>query len=576
MLSKIPDWVLNDYIKLRAYFGEKPFRVEEAARALERPIDSVITLLSILRRHNLVNVALDPENPKRKIYSLRPIPVTRGDLESILKKAADLIRTRVDYSFILVLLFYKRISDQWKLEFEKTCKELMEEGYSLEEAKKLAREEYFHEFQIPEEYLWDNIVKHKGELHRYFSEALRKLGELNPPLRPIFDNFDFHLFATSRENAEILRQLVELFDSVPLIDVSPDILGDAYEWLLRQGLLALAPSNPKEGEIYTPREVIRLLVEMLDPKPGCKILDPAAGTGGMLIVSYKYVKEKQGREEADKLFLFGQEIKFKTMALAKMNMYIHNIRNHELVVGDSLLYPKFGLGEWDIVIANPPWNQDGYNEQVLKKNEKYRLIYKYGYTPSQQADWAWIQLMLAAAKPTGKVGIVIDNGALFRGGKEKTIRSKIVEEDLIEAVILLPGKLFYNTPAQGVIIIFNKNKPPERKGKILFINASNEYEPHPDIRRLNRLGKKNIEKIAKAYHEFKDVEGFAKVVDLKEVRENNYNLNVTLYVTPPLETEQIDLEKELQELLEIQKQAEEAQAKALQYIHQVIQANKQG
>ncbi len=569
-MNRLPDWILNDYIKLRAYFGEKPFRVEEAVHVLERPIDSVNTLLSILRRHNLINVGLDPENPKKRIYSLRPIPVTRGDLEGILKKAADLIRTRVDYSFILVLLFYKRISDQWKLEFEKTYRELIGEGYSPEEARKLAKEEYFHEFQIPEEYLWDNIVKHKGELHRYFSEALRKLGELNPPLRPIFDNFDFHLFATSRENSEILRQLVELFDSVPLIDTPPDILGDAYEWLL----MMFAPVKAKEGEVYTPREVIRLLVEILDPKPGYKILDPAAGSGGMLIISYKYVEEKYGKEEADKLFLYGQEANPKTAALAKMNMYIHNIQNHEIVVGDSLLYPKFGLDEYDIVLANPPWNQDGYNEQVLRKNEKYRLIYKYGYTPSQTADWAWIQLMLAAAKSGGKVGVVIDNGALFRGGKEKTIRSKIVEADLVEAVILLPEKLFYNTQAPGVIIIFNKNKPPERKGKILFINASNEYEPHPSIRRLNRLGKQHIEKIAKTYHEFKDIEGFARVVDIREVRENDYNLNVTLYVTPPIEIEEIDLEKELQELLEIQKQVEEAQTKALQYIQMIIQANK--
>ena len=294
----------------------------------------------------------------------------------------------------------------------------------------------------------------------------------------------------------------------------------------------------------------------------------------MLIISYKYVEEKYGKEEADKLFLYGQEANPKTAALAKMNMYIHNIQNHEIVVGDSLLYPKFGLDEYDTVLANPPWNQDGYNEQVLKKNEKYRLIYKYGYTPSQTADWAWIQLMLAAAKSGGKVGIVIDNGALFRGGKEKTIRSKIVEADLVEAIILLPEKLFYNTQAPGVIIIFNKNKPPERKGKIIFINASNEYESHPEIRRLNRLGKQHIEKIAKAYHEFKNIGGFAKIVDLKEVRENDYNLNVTLYVMPPIEIEEIDLEKELQELQEIEKQAEEARAKALQYIQQIIQANK--
>jgi len=570
MKNSLPPWMLNEYIRLRAHFGDKPFTVEDASKVLERPTDSVITLLSNLRRYNLVVVAVDPENPNKKIYSLRPIPVTRGDLESILKKAADLIRTRVDYSFILVLLFYKRISDQWKLEFQKTYKELINEGYGPEKAKEFARGKYFHQFQIPEEYLWDNIVRHKGELHVYFSQALKKLGELNPELRPIFDNFDFHIFASSRENSEILRQLVELFDSVPLIDTPPDVLGNAYEWLL----MMFAPTKAKEGEVYTPREVIRLLVEILDPKSGYRILDPAAGSGGMLIISYKYVEGKYGRDEADKLFLFGQEVNPKTAALAKMNMYIHNIQNHKIEVGDSLLYPKFDLGKWDIVIANPPWNQDGYNEQVLKKNEKFNIIYRYGYTPSQTADWAWIQLMLAAAKPTGKVGVVIDNGALFRGGREKTIRSKVVDADLVEAVILLPEKLFYNAPAPGAIIIFNKNKPPERKGKILFINASNEYEPHPSVRRLNRLGEKNIEKIAKAYHEFKDVEGFARVVDLKEVRENDYNLNVTLYAIPPLKMEEIDLEKELQELLEIEKQVAEARAKALQYIQQVIQANR--
>jgi len=568
--NSLPAWVLNDYIHLRAYFGEKPFIVEEASKVLERPVDSVMTLLSTLRRHNLVVVALDPEKPNRRIYSLRPIPVTRGDLESILKKAADLIRTRVDYSFILVLLFYKRISDEWKLEFQRTYKELLEEGYSSEEARELAKEKYFHQFQIPEEYLWDEVVKHKGELHVYFSQALKKLGELNPELRPIFDNFDFHVFASSRENSEVLRQLVELFNSVPFIDTSPDILGDAYEWLL----MMFAPEKAKEGEVYTPREVIRLLVEILDPMPSHRVLDPAAGSGGMLIISYKYVEEKYGREEADKLFLFGQEVNAKTAALAKMNMYIHGILNHKIEVGDSLLYPKFELGEWDVVVANPPWNQDGYNEEVLKKNEKYRQIYRYGYTPSQTADWAWIQLMLAAAKPVGRVGVVIDQGALFRGGSEKTVRSRIVDEDLVEVVVLLPEKLFYNTQAPGAVIVFNKNKPPERKGRVIFINASNEYEPHPEVRRLNRLGKQHIEKIVKAYREFRDVEGFARVVSLEEVKANDYNLNVTLYVAPPTGTEEVDLEKELQELLELEKQAEEAMKKTVLYVQQVIQALK--
>ncbi|MEM1613262.1 MAG: type I restriction-modification system subunit M, partial [Desulfurococcaceae archaeon] len=546
--NSLPRWVLNDYIKLRAYFGERPFTVDDASKVLEKPLDTVMVLISHLSRGNLVNVAVDPENPKKKIYALRPIPVTRGDLEGILKKAADLIRTRVDYSFILVLLFYKRISDQWKLEYEVTVKKLVEEGYSTQEAGGLAKEEFFHQFKIPEEYLWDNIVKHKGELHVFFSEALKKLGELNPDLRAIFDNFDFHQFASSRENTEILRQLVELFDSIPLIDVSPDILGDAYEWLL----MMFAPEKAKEGEIFTPREVIKLLVSILDPKPGDRVLDPAAGSGGMLIITYKYVENKFGKEEADKLFLYGQEANAKIAALAKMNMYIHDIHNHKIEVGDSLLYPKFELEAWDLVLANPPWNQDGYNEEVLKKNEKYRLIYKYGYTPSQSADWAWIQLMLATAKPNGRVGVVIDQGALFRSGSEKAIRSRIIDNDLVEAVILLPEKLFYNTGAPGVIIVFNKSKPQERKRKILFINASQLYEKHPEVRKLNKLGDQHIAKIVEIYRTYREEQGLSRIVSLEEVKNNDYNLNVTLYVTPIEEGEKVNIEEEWRELKKLE------------------------
>ncbi len=476
--------------------------------------------------------------------------VTREEIERVLKKGADLIRTRVDYKYLLLLLFLKRLSDEWEKEFERYVETLINEGLSKEEAKKIAlKDESAYTIKYPPEYLWRTLrEKDIEKLPQTLSDALKKLAELNPNLRGVVDRFDFMEFLLHRDNAEILKQLFELFSGLDLKNASPDVLGDAYEWILRY----FAPQKAKEGEVYTPREVIKLLVEILDPRPGEEVYDPALGSGGMLIGSYLHVKEKFGESEAKKLFLYGQEVNPTTYALAEMNMMIHGIKDAKLVVGDTLLRPIFKEGEklkrFDVVIANPPWNQDGYGEGTLKKAEFKEERFKYGYPPNNSADWAWIQHMLASAKDNGRIGIVIDNGALFRGGAEKRIRSRIVKDDLLECVILLPEKLFYNTGAPGAIMVFNKAKPKERKGKVLFINASLEYEKHPEVRKLNRLGEKNIEKIVKAYNEFKDGDGFSRVVTLEEIKENDFNLNVTLYVFPIEEEEEIDVKAEWEEL----------------------------
>jgi type I restriction enzyme M protein len=402
---------------------------------------------------------------------------------------------------------------------------------------------------------------------------LKVIAERNPELKDVVDSVDFVQFAGSRENAEILRQLVELFSEKKLNHVSADILGDAYEWILRY----FAPTKAKEGEIYTPREVIRLLIEVLDPKPMESVYDPACGSGGMLISAFKHVEEKHGKEEAGKLFLFGQEANQNILALAKMNMYIHDIRDAHLEFGDTFLYPKFkegeGLRRFDVVVANPPWNQDGYDEEVLKKGEFWKQRFGFGFVPRQSADWAWIQHMLASAKDDGRrVGIVIDNGCLFRGGKEKAVRSAVLEKDWVECVILLPEKLFYNTGAPGAIIIFNKHKPAQRRGKVLFINASKEFEQHPEVRKLNILGKGHIEKIAGAYKSFSEEKGFSRVVSLDEVKQNDYNLNVTLYVMADEEGEQIDIAKEYAELKELEKERQEIANKLEEYISEMTQA----
>ncbi len=586
-IDRVPKWLERKYSSLWTEFQTRPFRREDAVRVLEEKNkdnrDDVPVFLSELRKAGLLNIASDPEDLRRSIYTLKSLQevfreilgtekksLGRSEIESILKKAADLIRTRVDYKFILVLLFLKRISDKWELDYNKEYRKALGDGLTEKQAKEEAKQSAYHDFDIPEEFLWENIRKDLGGLPEKFSRALKVIAERNPDLKDALDNMDFIQFASNRENFEILRQLVELFSEKKLYHVSPDILGDAYEWILRY----FAPQKAKEGEVYTAREVITLLVEILDPKPGDSIYDPAAGSNGMLIMSYKHVEETFKKGGAEKLFLFAQEANQKTLALGRMNLYIHDIKNAHAASGDTLLYPKFkeknAVKKFNMVLANPPWNQDGYDEDVLKKGDLWQERFGYGFSPRQSADWAWIQHMLASAdEKSGKVGIVIDNGCLFRGGKEKNIRSRILDEDLVESVILLPEKLFYNTGAPGAIIILKKNKPKERKSRILFINASGEYVQHPESRKLNKLDRKNINRIIDAYKNFEHIEGFAHPVGIDKIRENDYNLNVTLYVFPQEKAEEIDIEKEWGELQKLEAEIKQTEKKIAGFLNEI-------
>jgi type I restriction enzyme M protein len=576
MTIELHQWVKRRYLTLLNTFKKKSFTFEEIADFLNKTFndsrDQVKVILSEFKKAGVLEIAKSPTDKREKIYKLKPLIEkvnhvnTKDDLINLLKQAADLIRTRVDYTFILLLLFYKAYSDRWQKEFEEQKRKLMEIGWEEAEAVREASSKEWHAFNFPQEYLWENIRKEPQRISEKFSMALKKLAELNPDYQDIFSQFDFHQFTSNPENAVILNQLVELFSKFSFKEISGDILGDAYEWILKY----FAPTKAKEGEVYTPREVIRLMIEILDPKPEKSIYDPALGSAGMLIVAYKYVEEKYGKEKANSLFLYGQEANSKTLALAKMNTLLHDIRNFYFHLGDTLLYPKFKEGDsikkFDYVIANPPWNQDGYDEDTLKKGEYWKERFKYGFATKQSADWIWIQHMLASAKE--KVAVVIDTGAVSRGGREKLIRQKIVEDDLIESVILLPEKLFYNTGAPAVIIVFNKQKLENKKGKILLINASKEFQPG---KKQNTLSRENIQKIANAYREFKDIEKFAKVVTTEEVKENDYNLSPSRYVSV-IEEEKYrpinEIKSDLEKLEEERKKVEEKVRKILINIKQ--------
>jgi type I restriction enzyme M protein len=439
----------------------------------------------------------------------------------------------------------------------------MTEGLTSEQAYALANKEYvvLYDLNTNQLFTWKEIT-HRGERPiNEIENALLRIAELNSSsnglsleeLKRLVDKVGLSILANKDDLRPILVDLVELFNKYDFSQVDYDIIGDAYQWILSY----FAPTKAKEGETYTPREVVKLMVRLLDPEDYSIIVDPASGSAAMLIESYRYVKEKLAGGNPS-LKLYGQDRSGDMVAVSKMNILLHGIKGDaKIFFGDSLLNPEFleELGEEgaDYVIANPPWNQDGYGEEKLNKPE-LRRIYKYGYPPNDKADWAWIQLMLHTARR--KAVVVIDQGALFRGGREREIRSKILskDEDLIEAVILLPEKLFYNTGAPGAIIVFNKSKPEERRGKVIFINASNEYKPHPEVRRLNILGEDNIEKIVKAYIEYIEIPGFSKIATIEEIRKNDYNLNVTLYVTPTGVEETIDILREYEELKRIEEE----------------------
>jgi type I restriction enzyme M protein len=585
MSRDVPEWIERRRRILWEAFGGSTFRFEDAAKALmDRNKDAweqVPVFLSELRKAGWLLVESDVRDARQKLYRLKSKEegfeerLSRGDIDALLKRAADLIRTRVDYKFILILLFLKRISDKWDLEFEEAFKEALADGLSEEDARAEAKRDEYHLFNLPEEYNWKSLRSDVAGLTERLSKGLKVVAERNPELKDVVDSVDFIQFTSSRENAEILRQLVELFSEKKLNHVSADVLGDAYEWILKY----FAPTKAKEGEIYTPREVIKLLIEVLDPKPLESVYDPAAGSAGMLISAYKHIEGNPslGKGEAAKLFLYGQEASLGILALAKMNLYIHDIRNCNLLYGDTLRSPKFKEGDifkqFDVVVANPPWNQDGYDEDELKKGEFWRERFGFGFVPRQSADWAWVQHMLASAKDdSGRVGVVIDNGCLFRGGKERAVRSAVLEKDWVECVVLLPEKLFYNTGAPGAIVVLRKNKLVERRGKVLFINASKEFEQHPEVRKLNILGDRHVEKIASAYRSFSEEKGFSRVVGLDEVRQNDYNLNVTLYVMADEEGEQVDIAKEYAELKALERERQETASKLEEYISEIAQA----
>jgi len=500
----------------------------------------------------------------------KSISLTRDKLFGSLKAAADQLRGGADYKALLLFLFYKALSDKWN----EIADSFISKGHTKAQAYLLANTKYYVLYDENEQKLltWHEVTKSRETLAK-LANALTRISRLNEKLvdlEKLVEVLGFKGFV-NEDNLHTIESIIQIFNSLDFSKIPYDAVGDAYMWILNY----FAPQRAKEGENYTPLEIVQLVVNLLDleidEESGIlTVLDPALGSGSMLIVSRDYTREKYGKDGENVLMLYGQERNEIMGVIAKMNLILHDIKNSEIFIGDSLSNPRFP--QCDYVVANPPWNLD-YNVNGLIEVPKVKKIYTQitsKLPPKSSMDWGWVQLMLYHARK--KVGIILDNGALFRGSSEKKIREAIIKSDLIEAIVLLPEKLFYNTGAPGVVIIFNKNKPEERKGKIIFINASNEYESHPEVRKLNRLGDNNIKKIVETFREFKEVKGFSKVAKIDEIEKNGFNLNVSLYAMPIEDDEEIDISKEYSELKELEKEKEEIEKKLEEYITEIMKA----
>ena len=441
--------------------------------------------------------------------------------------------------YIFGALFLKRASDVFEEESRLVFEDQVALGRSEEEARQRVDDpdSYRDAFFVPREARWGYL---RDEVHHQVGDGLNKalgaLEECNSALEGVLQHIDFNRrVGTTTVSDKKWRDLIDHFSKYRLRNEDfefPDLLGAAYEYLIRD---FADSAGKKGGEFYTPRPVVQLMVRLVDPQEGMAIYDPCSGSGGMLIYAHKHVADNGG--DPRNLVLAGQENNGTTWSISKMNMLLHGIRDADLANDDTLTNPRHVSGgelkRFDRVITNPPFSQN-YDKGSLPHTERFR----YGYTPEggKKADLMFLQHMLAVLKRDGIVATVMPHGVLFRGGAEGDIRRRIIEDDLLDTVIGLGPNLFYGTgiPAAILILRARGSKPPERRCKVLFINADRDYG---EGRAQNHLRPRDEQKITATNRDFADVDGFARVVTIDELADNDFNCNIRRYAdnAPPPE-----------------------------------------
>lgn len=494
--------------------------------------------------------------------------LTQSELNRLTWGAANILRGSIDSgdykNYIFGFIFLKRLSDRFEEEAEAIMKRELEAGTLEDEAREIAYEDPDeHAFFVPEKARWEHIKKLTHEVGDALNKACYALEEANAAkLEGVLSGIDYndpHTLGNAKARDTLLTRLVQHFSGIPLRNANfstPDMLGGNYEYLIEQ---FADDAGKKGGEFYTPREVVRLLVEILDPQEGMRICDPTVGSGGMLIESAHHIERKKGNPK--NLSLFGQEKNLGTWRTCKMNMLLHGLPDARIEKGDTLRDPQLLEGgelmRFDRVIANPPFslNEWGHEEAAVDGYGRYR----YGLPPKTKGDMAFAQHMLSTLTHEGKCAVILPHGVLFRSGAEEQIRRGMIEQDdALEAIIGLPEALFYGTGIAATVLILNRNKPADRKNKILFIDASQQFEPG---KKQNKLRPEDIERIEQAYRDFKDEERFSTVATVETISENDFNLNIARYVDTTEPEEELDVAEELAALKELETKRDEAEAK---------------
>ncbi|QNE00236.1 SAM-dependent DNA methyltransferase [Vibrio vulnificus] len=515
--------------------------------------------------------------------------ISLEELKTWLWGSANIMRGTVDSSdfknYIFGLLFLKRLSDV----FDERVEAVMEEeDCNAEEAMALIQEDNPEQF-VPVYARWNKLIERTENIGEYIDEAFAEIEHQNPSLEKVLTAIQFG--DKEKLSNELLTRLLRHFNQHKLGNKNlykADLLGDAYEYLI--GKFA-DDAGKKGGEFYTPHEVVELIVKLIDPQPGHEIYDLTCGCGGMLVESARHIKENyengtiMGKPNCK---LYGQEKNLGTWAIAKLNMFLHNL-DGDIQRGDTLVNPRHttsqnGLMTFDRVIANPPFSQDKWWEPLelndgkivdqkgKERNVKYSSDLKdpfgrfgLGTAPRTKADFAFIQHMIASTKDDGRIGVVVPHGVLFREGDEGNIRKGLlvgqdnIKGDLIEGVVGLPDKLFFNTGIAAAVLLINKDKPAALKNKVVFVDASAEFG---EGKAMNFLREGDIKRITTEYNKAKQtlvdageqtedklsdllnsvtVDKYLRVVDIAEIKQNDFNLNISRYIDTSEDEEQLDI-----------------------------------